>query len=384
MSSIRRWLVPSAAVLGLAALLGWFMFPRSGSLGEGPTGEARRPAGPVVPVEVRAVPRTETAVGTVRAGYETTLSARLTATVTRAPARDGDDVDAEQVLFELDARDLRAQLAQAEEALSAAVARRDDAERTATRIASLLDRGVVSVAERDEAASALDVARADVAGAQEAVREARTRVSYATIRAPFAARLVERFVDPGDTVMPGVPMARLYDPDRLRLEADVREALARLMRDVGAVTVRIDALDRVVEGRVEEIVPASDPGSRTFVAKVGLAADPALFPGMFGRLTIPLGTVERYLVPERAVYRVGQLEYVDAVVEGRLQRRLVRTGDRTPDGWIEVRSGLAPGESVALPAEATDGAAQAGAASGTRAVTRSRPFSASRAGTAGR
>jgi multidrug efflux pump subunit AcrA (membrane-fusion protein) len=145
-------------------------------------------------------------------------------------------------------------------------------------------------------------------------------------------------------------MARLYDPGRLRLEANVRESLAELLRSLDQLDVRIDALDRTVRGRIEEIVPSSDPGSRTFVVKVGLPADPSLFPGMFGRLAIPVGVEERFLVPEDAVLRVGQLEFVRVESGEGVQRRHVRTGQPAEDGLIEIRSGLEPGERVRVPA----------------------------------
>jgi RND family efflux transporter MFP subunit len=217
---------------------------------------------------------------------------------------------------------------------------------------ALAERGAVSVSERDSAEAALAVARADLQRAGDALDEARTALSYSTIQAPFTARLVDRFVDPGDTVMPGTPMARLYDPQRLRLEANVRESLAELLRSLEHLDVRIDALDRTVRGRIEEIVPSSDPGSRTFVVKVGLPADPALFPGMFGRLAIPVGVEERFLVPGDAVLRVGQLEFVRVESGEGVQRRHVRTGQPAEDGLIEVRSGLEPGERVRVPAGA--------------------------------
>jgi RND family efflux transporter MFP subunit len=215
---------------------------------------------------------------------------------------------------------------------------------------ALQERGAVSRSERDAAEAALAVAEADLQRAADALEEARTARSYSTIRAPFDARLVDRFVDPGDTVMPGTPMARLYDPGRLRLEANVRESLAELLRSLEHLDVRIDALDRTVRGRIEEIVPSSDPGSRTFVVKVGLPADPALFPGMFGRLAIPVGVEERFLVPEDAVLRVGQLEFVRVESGEGVQRRHVRTGQPAEDGLIEIRSGLEPGERVRVPA----------------------------------
>lgn len=353
MKFLPRILAALAGGLALILAMAWFagLFEPTIEPGRtaGPLGEPQA-GGRSVEVIQRSRPRIETATGTVRAGYETLISARITATVEEAPIRGGAEVAADQLLFRLDAREAEARVAQAQESMAAARARAEDARRTAERMIALEERGAVSVSERDAAEAALAVAEADLQRAADALDEARTARSYSTIRAPFDARLVDRFVDPGDTVMPGTPMARLYDPDRLRLEANVRESLAELLRSLDHLDVRIDALDRTVRGRIEEIVPSSDPGSRTFVVKVGLSADPSLFPGMFGRLAIPVGVEERFLVPQDAVLRVGQLEFVRVESGEGVRRRHVRTGQPSEDGLIEIRSGLEPGERVRLPA----------------------------------
>ncbi|MEE4299261.1 MAG: efflux RND transporter periplasmic adaptor subunit [Pseudomonadales bacterium] len=348
-------LLTTVAAAGLLVLaLAWFAGAFETRIEPGrvaaPTSAAD--AGIWVPVRALERPRLEIATGTVRAGYEASIQARITATVLEAPVGAGTSVDRGDLLFVLDARDLEARAAQAREALAAADARVADAGRTAVRMTELLGRGAVTVAEKDSADAALAVARADQEAAREALTEARTALSWARIEAPLTARLVDRFVDPGDLVMPGVPMARLYDPERLRLEADVRESLARRLRDLPTLAVHVDALDRTVTGRVEEIVPSADPGSRTFVVKVGLPADAALFPGMFGRLAIPVGTETLLLVPAAAVRRVGQLEFVDVRAGDRVARRHVRTGPAAGDDLLEIRTGLAAGEEVRVPAAA--------------------------------
>lgn len=354
MNALPRILAAIAGGLALILVLAWFagVFTPTIAPGRPGAGTAETDSGGQwVAVVRRAQPRIETATGTVRAGYETLISARITATVRSAPKRAGASVVADEVLFELDAREAEARVAQAEEARASARARAEDARRTARRMETLVQRGAVAVSERDSAAAALAVAEAELQRAEDALDEARTARSYSTVRAPFDARLVDRLVDAGDTVMPGTPLARLYDPARLRLEANVRESLVDLLRTLDTLEVRVDALDRPVRGQVEEIVPAADPGSRTFLVKVGLPAALPLFPGMFGRLAIPVGTEERFLIPETAIQRVGQLAFVQVQSDGGVQRRHVRTGPRTDGGLIEVRSGLGAGERVRVPAE---------------------------------
>ena len=92
---------------------------------------------------------------------------------------------------------------------------------------------------------------------------------------------------------------------------------ARLSR-AQTLAVRIDALGLSIDGRVEEIVPQSEPGSRSVLVKVALAQRADLYPGMFGRLIIPAGQAHRLYVPEAAVQQVGQLTFVWVLGNGTL------------------------------------------------------------------
>jgi len=80
---------------------------------------------------------------------------------------------------------------------------------------------------------------------------------------------------------------------------------------------------------------------------------PGVYSGMFGRIEIPLEDEELLVVPAAAILQVGQLDLVDLVVDGRLQRRSVRLG-RPLDGRTEVLAGLKEGDRVALPASARE------------------------------
>ena len=71
------------------------------------------------------------------------------------------------------------------------------------------------------------------------------------------------------------------------------------------------------------------------------------YPGMFGRLTVPLGHEDVLVVPRQAIRRVGQLQIVDVVEGRRLERRAVQVG-RSYGDKVEVLSGLRVGERVVL------------------------------------
>ena len=98
----------------------------------------------------------------------------------------------------------------------------------------------------------------------------------------------------------------------LRLEALLPEGLIDRVKMGEELNVTLDALLRTVKGRVTEMVPFADPSTRSFLVKVDLPAEKGLYPGMFGRLLVPVGEISLIWIPENALRRVGQLEMVTA------------------------------------------------------------------------
>lgn len=300
-------------------------------------------------VERRTHERTERAPGTIRARGETTVSSRILSTINTITVRSGDTVEAGDVLATLDDRDLRARLGQAESNREAAEARMEDLRTETERARQLVAEGAMASAQLDRLEASLSAARAELQAANREVEQAEANLSFAAIRAPISGRVIDRYLEPGDTASPGVPIVRLYDPESLRLEADVRESLATQLRRGMELQAHIVAIGGEFDVTVEEIVPQADAGARSFVVKVALPPNDALYPGMFGRLLIPTGEAERVYIPGAAISRVGQLEFVRTVENNRAHRRFIRTGETREDGSVEVLSGLAPGEQVVVP-----------------------------------
>ena len=319
----------------------------SGAGANGPLASLRSARGAdLVPVRVIEVPRVETAVGTVQAVHEVTTASKLLAKVTEVNVRAGQHVTRDEVLVRLDDADLAARLEQAEAAVAAAQAQRDQAKIEYDRVRSLVEREAAAAIEWDRVQSSLKSAEAQLAQGQQSASEARTVLSYATIRAPIDGIVVDKDVEAGDMVSPGQPLLKLYDPSRMQLVASVRESLARSLKAGQTIGVRIEALAKDCEGEVSEIVPEAESASRSFLVKVTGPCPPGIYSGMFGRLLIPLETQEVLVIPAGAVREVGQLTLVE-VAEGEvLRRRAVQVGRRF-DGDIEVLSGLRAGEMVA-------------------------------------
>lgn len=342
--------VAVAAVVVLGGLMGLLFGLFEDKIEPGRIASSPIPVvGPRSEVRLHRVPQVEYAVGTVQPIEQTEVASRILADVVAVNVKEGDMVALGDVLVELDQREMVARVEQARQQVSAAQATFEEVQSRYARIKKLADGGVATAAELDRAHAELEAARASLSRAKEGLEEALAAHSYALLKAPIKGRVIHRRVNPGDTATPGSPLLHLYDPDRLRLEAHVRESLAAGLSSGDPLQVEIDALGLKVAATVEEVVPSADPGSRSFVVKAVVPSSNHLYPGMYGRLLIRTGVEEHISVPANAIRRVGQLEYVLLADGESAVRRYVRTGETSHDGRVEVLSGLVVGEQVVLP-----------------------------------
>jgi multidrug efflux pump subunit AcrA (membrane-fusion protein) len=317
------------------------------------------------------------AVGTVRARTDIRVEAQITARVLEVNVTPGTDVGKGDTLVVLDARAAESRLEQARQRLESARSGRRQAQRTVAaaqaafnkakstyeRMKKLRSEQVITEeeveqaetaylqarAELNRAQAATEGASADVEQAEKAVQEAEISLDYTTITAQEAGEVAKRFVDPGDLAFPGKQLLTLQTGGSLRMEAQVREGLIGRLQLGQRVPVVVEALkpQERLEGIVEEIEPLADPTTRSFVVKASVPERPGLYPGMFGRLLVPMDMRAAVMIPEEAVTRVGQLETVMIRTPDGWQRVHVRTGEQR-DGLVEVLSGLEGGETVGI------------------------------------
>jgi multidrug efflux pump subunit AcrA (membrane-fusion protein) len=355
-------------------------------------------------IEFTTVPNQFQAPGTIRARTRTVLSSKVVGQILSVPVREGDRVKAGQALAEIDNRESAAQLRRAqaaaaeaergleeadrtiqaaEAALHAAEANRDLAASTRKRYDLLRERRSVSPQEYDEIetkyrAADLDVNRlentlaaararrsqiaARIEQAEAEVQAVQVMLGYSRLIAPFDGIVAERHAEPGMLASPGMPLIALEDDRTYELEVAVEESNTAKIRAGQSVHIEIDALaDVPLNGKVREIVPSSDPETRTHTVKLqittALPQGQILRSGFFGRAFFPLGDRDALIVPESALSRRGQLEGVYIVENDAAVLRLVKTGKRYEQG-IEVLSGLTPGTKIltAPPRDVSDGA----------------------------
>ena len=365
------------------------------SVGAGCTPAPRPAASEAPPVTVTVanaatldMPSSFEAGGVVRARATAIVAARVMAPVAAVHVRAGDRVRRGAPLVTLDAREIRANSSRASAALASAVEGAQAAEAdmraagaalrlaraTHERINTLYQKRSATAQELDQAVAGLEAAEAQLAGAERraaaaaaardaaraSVDAADVAVSYSVLSAPFDGVVTDRTVDPGSMAAPGAPLLTLEDVTMFRLEIQLDEARASMVRPGQTVDVRVDdsssPSDRWSAARVSEVARI-DPASHSFLVKLDLAADPSLRSGVFGRARFA-GPVRRTLaVPASAIFRRGQLALVFTVdSDGAARLRAVTTGD-TAGGRIEVLAGVRDGDRIVVnpPASLADG-----------------------------
>lgn len=329
------------------------------------------------------------AVGTVTAQTSTLVASKIMGQVTAVKVKEGDLVKAGQPLVEIDQRDVAAQmrktdagisevnqaLAEVDKNIQAAELGKQAAEANSVaatamfqRYQTLLERKSVSQQEFDEVNARYKTALAETARAAAMIEAARAKrsqlearleqvkadqsgvqvmASFATLTAPISGVITMKAVEVGTMAVPGMPLLRVETGDNFRLEATVEESRLAQITIGKEVPVQVDALGKTqLTGKVAEIVPAADPGSRSFLVKVELPTNAALRSGMYGKALFPIGEKKSLSVPQTAVIERGQLTSVFVLDEkGIAHLRLVKTGKVTGDR-VEILSGINAGEQI--------------------------------------
>lgn len=310
------------------------------------------PAGTATPLATRVVqpvktPLERTVDGTIEAVNQATVSAQTSGRVVEIYYDVDDVVPAGAVIMRLKGAEQRAGLTAAGASLSEAKARVAEAQSNYQRIADMYQRRVVSKAQFDQATANRDAAAARLAAAEASVATAREGVGYTEVRAPYGGVVTRRHVEVGETVGPGSPLMTGLSLENLRVNTYVPQAVAGQVRRYGKAAVYVGG--KRIEGTKITIFPEAATASSTFRARVELpprALD--LAPGMYVKVGLVIGEAERLTVPAASIVVRSEVNAVYVVDDkGGVTLRYVRPGNRYGDD-VEILSGLAAGEKVAL------------------------------------
>ncbi len=352
--SRRRWLVGGAVLLVIGGAIGGSVAMRlakkDGDVGKGAPVTLEFAPADLTRVEARALARWLPVSGALQPVRQATVKAKVSGDVKQITVREGETVQAGQVLARIDTADLEAKLIERVGALESAKAQLAMAEKTRTSNQMLLKQNFISQNAFDNSESSYNVAQGSAKSAEAQVQIAKNALRDAVAVSPLTGLVGKRHVQPGEKVAFDSPLVTIVDLKDMELQAAVPAVDVPELSLGKPVELVIDGFgERRFKGRVERINPATEPGTRSILVYVGIPnTDGALRGGMFatGRIALAANAPVPTL-PATAVRTEGGISYVWLVEDGKLAKRAVVTGARDDAaGRIEIRTALPNGAPV--------------------------------------
>ena len=273
------------------------------------------------------------ALGTARANESIEIRPRVASIVTRVGFDEGEIVQAGDILVELENSEIRANLAVAEASLS-------ESRSIFNRSRSLVDTRVISEAEIEQLAAAMQVDEA-------MVEAAKARLENTTIRAPFRGRMGLRRVSPGGFVDTNTVITTLDDVGTIKIDFTIPETFLAAVSDGMAIAAKsLVYPDRVFAGTVDSIDTRLDPVSRSVQIRAVMPnTDGLLKPGMFMTVDLQRDSGDALVAPEEAIVPEADRHYVFLIEDGVVRKQQVEIGRRMP-GAVVLLSGAKAGDMV--------------------------------------
>jgi len=273
-------------------------------------------------VTVQPVDQTFDYTGTIEPFNENKIAPSMPLRISRIHVEVGDHVGKGQVVVTLDQAQYTQQRAQL-----------NNLQSTYERLKNLYDAGGVSKHDLDQAETALQIAKTAAANLGE----------NSSLRSPISGIVTARNYDNGD-MYTGLPVIVVQQLNPVKVLINVSEELFPQIKKDMAVDLKLDIYpDEIFNGKIHLIHPTINPTTHTFVAEVSIPnSSMKVRPGMFGRITISLGTLSRVVVPDRAIIKQqGSNERYVFVYnsDNTVTRKTVTLGRRINDRY-ELLSGL--------------------------------------------
>lgn len=274
------------------------------------------------------------AVGTLTAEASATLRAEVPGQILAVHFQEGQPLEQGAPLYSIEATVLEAEVNEAR-------ANRNRSEAALERAQELFGKQLISGTDYDAARANYDV---DVAR----LRSSQARLSKTVIRAPFDGFVGLRRINIGDYATVGQELVDVVRLDPLRVEFSVPETLLPKVRPGLPIHVYVDAYPgETFPGEITAVAPKSDVQGHSIEVRASLPNEGLkLRPGLFVRIDVSLGTKPNaILIPEQAIWPIGQNKTVYVIEDGKAHQRIVTIGERQP-GAVEIVDGLEAGEII--------------------------------------
>ena len=272
--------------------------------------------------------------GTLKAVNTAVVKARVAGEVQGLSVREGDTVQAGQVLAQIEPADYRARLQQAQQQAEAARAQLDIAQRQFDNNRALVAQNFISRTALDTSQANLEGALANHRAALAAADVARKALDDTTLHSPIAGMVSQRLAQPGERLSVDARILEIVDTRRMELEASVGAAESLQLKIGQLAQLRLEGSTNTLSARLVRINPSAQAASRSVMAYFSIesaktaGASGVLRQGLFAQGTLGTGSRRVLAVPVSAL-RVDKAQpYVQTVSDGRVLHQSVTPGER--------------------------------------------------------
>lgn len=320
---------------------------------EAPGEPALRPVRTVT-VSLNESSRQRTFSGVSQSTQESRLSFKVSGTVTRLPVRTGTQLNAGDVIAELNRSSFDLEVQRAEASLAQAQASQRNADSNYERVKGLYAGSNASLNDLDTARANAESARAQVRSNRKALEIAQLNRSYTRLTVPEDCTVASLDLELNENVSTGQTVARVNCGTGIQVNVGIPESLIANLEEGMKARVAFNAVSSTtIMATVTEIGGSTSGGSATFPVVVTLdEAPPDIRSGMAAEVifTFSRSDSNALVVPASAVLKDEQSTYVFVAVpdsgnRATVSRRNVQTGDLVETG-IQIVSGLTPGDKV--------------------------------------
>ncbi|WP_175625964.1 MULTISPECIES: MdtA/MuxA family multidrug efflux RND transporter periplasmic adaptor subunit [Oxalobacteraceae] len=361
----RRTLIWILVIL-IAAGLGFWWWKSPSSENKAAQGGGGRFGGPnmVQPVSVAEARRqdirvTVNAIGSINAANTAIVRVQVSGVLQQINFKEGQQVQAGQLLAQIDPRAFQATLGQAEGVLARDKAQLDNARIDLARYKDLLSKDAIPKQQLDTQEALVRQLEGTVKSDQGTVDSAKLQLSYTRVTAPIAGRVGLKQADLGNVVQPsdtnGVVIITQTRPIALVFSVPSANVPAITTRLRANESMAVEAWDRtgktkLATGQLSTVDNTIDVTTDTIKVKAMFPnLDDALFPNQAVSVVMQLNTLKDVLaVPQAAVLRGAQGFYVYVVnADSTVSTRVVKPG-AIDSGWMAVEAKLEAGEKVVI------------------------------------
>lgn len=326
------WTVAAVVLLGLALAGSRMLQKRSPAQAPAATATAAVELAPtdVLTVQAQELDLGLPVSGTLKAVNSALVKARVAGELQGLSVREGDAVQAGQVLARIDPTEYQAKLQQAQLQADAARAQLDIAQRQFDNNKALVEQNFISRTALDTSLANLQAAQANHRAALAAADVARKAMDDTVMRAPLAGLVAQRLAQPGERLAVDARVLEIVDIRQLELEASVGAAESLQLQIGQRAQLRLEG-GQPVNARLVRINPSAQAASRSVLAYLSIDAASAGQPlrqGLFAQGTLGTGRKQVQAVPVSAV-RVDKAQpYVQLLDAGKIRHRTVTLGER--------------------------------------------------------